>query len=307
MDKSLLKIKKPYVIIIKIRNIFTGENFMKIAVTADTACDLSKENLLKYDIKTIPFHVLLGNEEILDGEKTVLEILEYVDNSGVLPRTSGVNEYEFAEFFTEVLKEYDEIVHISISSGVSSTCQNAIIAAKGFKNVYVVDSKALSSAEGMLAINARELANEGKNAKEIAKILNNRAEKLQCSFVVERLDFLHKGGRCSGFQLLGANLFKIRPRIVMRDGKMSNDKKYRGDMKLVIPKYTQDLLQEFINADKTRVIIAHVLCTDEMINGAVEVLKNAGFNEIIVQDAGATVTSHCGLHTIGVFYFNDAN
>ena len=278
---------------------------MKIAITADSACDLSKELLEKYDVKVLPFHILLGDTEILDGEKTIIEILQFVDETGVLPKTSAVNEFEYIELFTELLKEYEGIVHVAISSEVSSAYQNAINASKNFKNVYVVNSKSLSLAEGLLAIEGRELANNGFSAKEIAETLQKRADKIQCSFVVERLDFLHKGGRCSGFQLLGANLFKIRPRIVMKNGQMKNDKKYRGEMVSVIPKYTQDLLEEFSSADKKRVAIAHVKCSDEMINGAVKVLQDSGFKEILIGDAGATVTSHCGLHTIGVFYFND--
>lgn len=278
---------------------------MKIAITADSALDLEKKVLEEYDIKVIPFHILLGESEYLDGEISTSDIIQYVEKTGVLPRTSAVNEFELEEFFTEILKEYDAIVHVSISSGVSSACQNAMNISKKLKNVYVIDSKALSSAEGLIAIKCRELANKGKSAKEIAEIMQERANKMQCSFVVERLDYLHKGGRCSGFQLLGANIFKIRPRISMKGGKMNNDKKYRGEMKTVVSKYASDLLQEFSYADKEMATIAHVLATDEMIEAMVSVLKEAGFKKILVQDAGSTVTSHCGLHTVGIFYFND--
>ncbi len=280
---------------------------MKIAITVDSAADLSKELLARYDLKVIPFHILLGETEVLDGEKTVSEILEYVDETGVLPKTSAVNEFEFVEFFENILKEYEAIVHVSISSGASSAYSNAKNASLNFKNVFVVDSKSLSMAEGLIAIEGRKLADQGLTAEEVAKILQKRADSIECSFVVERLDFLHKGGRCSGFQLLGANLFKIRPRIVMKDGAMKNDKKYRGEMLSVIPKYTADLLEEFSFADKKMATIAHVKCSDEMVDAAVKVLKDAGFEEILVEEAGATVTSHCGLHTIGVFYFNDKN
>ena len=201
---------------------------MKIAVSVESTHDLSQELLTKYDISVIPFEITLGDEVFKDGEKTTQELFAYVDKFKVLPKTNAINEYTYTEYFEELKKKYDAVVHICLSSGITSTVGNAERAAKNVPDVYVVDSKSLSTGIGLLAIYARELADKGTPAAEIAELVKARTEKLQTSFVIERLDYLHKGGRATGFQLLGANLLKIRPRLVLKDGKMMSDKSTVG-------------------------------------------------------------------------------
>ena len=278
---------------------------MKIAVSVESTSDLSKELLKQYDVKVIPFEINLGDETFFDGEKTTEELFEYVDKTGILPKTNAINEYTYTEYFEKLKKDYDAIVHICLSSGITSTVGNAINAAKNVPDTYIVDSKSLSTGIGLLAIYARELADKGIAAAEIADIVSARADKLQTSFVIERLDYLYKGGRASGFQLLGANILKIRPRLVLKEGKMFSDKKYRGDMGMVVAKYCADILAEFGTPDLERVFITYTSATEKMKEAAQKACEEAGFKNIYHALAGGTIASHCGANTLGIIYFND--
>lgn len=278
---------------------------MKIAISVESTNDLSEELLQKYDIKVIPYTITLGDMTFKDGEHTTAEMFEYVDKYGTLPKTTALNEYEYTEFFKEILESYDALVHICLSSGITSSCGNAERAAKNVENAFVVDSRSLSTGIGLLAMYARELAEEGLSAEEIAKTVQARADKLQVSFVVERLDYLYKGGRCSSLQLLGANLLKIRPRIVLKEGKMISDKKFRGNMGGVVAKYCAETLKDFNTPDLKRVFITYTTATPEMLESARKALSEAGFKEILETRAGGTIASHCGANTLGILYFND--
>ena len=278
---------------------------MKIAVSCESTSDLSKELLHDYDVKIIPYHIVLDGEEFEDGKYTTHEMLQKVEECGVLPKTNAINVYNYTEYFTNLRKEFDAVIHVCLSSGLSSSCNNAINASKEVENVYVIDSKSLSTGIGLLCMYARELVNAGEEAKVIAEKVQARAEKLQVSFIVERLDFLYKGGRCSSLQRFGANLLKLRPRIVVSDGKMSSDKKYRGKMGGVIAKYCEEVLQEFNSPDLDKVFITYTTATEEMVESARKACENAGFKNIYETRAGGTIASHCGPNTLGILYFND--
>lgn len=281
---------------------------MKIAVSAESTCDLSRELKEKYDVKIIPYHVILGDREIKDGEVPVEEVFEYADKSKTLPKTTALNEFEYAEYFTELKKEYDAVIHVTLSSALTSSVGNAQNAAKNIENVFVVDSKSLSTGIGLLVIYARELAEAGVAPEQIAAKLEERKSSLQASFVVEKLNYLYKGGRCNSLELFGANLLKIRPRIVVnKEGKMLSDKKYRGKMGGVIAKYCDDVLTDFNTPDLTRAFITYSTATEEMIAAARTACENAGFKEIIETHAGCTISSHCGANTLGILFFNDGD
>ena len=164
---------------------------MKIAITAESTVDLTKELLEKYDIKTLPFTVILGDNEYKDGEITSSDIFKFVEENKILPKTSAINEAQYSEFFEEVLKDYDAIVHFCLSGEISSACKNAKLAKESFNNVFVVDSRSLSTGIALLAIYARELAESGKSAEEIFELCENRTKDVQASFVVKKLDYLH--------------------------------------------------------------------------------------------------------------------
>lgn len=278
---------------------------MRIAVSVESTNDLSKELLEQYDIKVIPYQIVLGDKSFKDGELSTKDLFAYVDENGVLPKTNAINEFEYTEYFESLKKDYDAVVHICLSSGLSSSCSNAMRAAQNLKNVYAIDSLSLSTGIGLLAIYARELVNKGYLADDVAKMVEKRVDKLQVSFVIERLDYLYKGGRCNALSLFGANLLKIRPRIVVKNGKMGSDKKYRGTMGKVVGKYCLDVLEEFNTPDLDKVFITYTTATPEMVEAARQALTDIGFKNIYETHAGCTIASHCGGNTLGILYFND--
>ena len=277
---------------------------MKIAITAESTIDLPFELLNKYDIKIIPFSVILGDNEFKDGEITSQDIFKFVEENKVLPKTSAINQEQYKEFFTEQIKGYDALIHFALSSGISSACSHAIEASKELENVFVVDTKSLSTGIALLAINARELAQSGATAQEVYNKAIEQTAKVQASFVVKKLDYLHKGGRCSSIALLGANLLHIRPQIVLNDGKMMSNKKYLGKMEKVIASYCKDVLTQNPDTDKKYAFITYTTATEGMVAAAKDALNSAGFETIYETTAGATITSHCGEDTLGILFLN---
>ena len=278
---------------------------MKIAISAESTIDLTKEILQEYDIKVIPYSIQLGDKDAFDGEITPDEIISYVNEKNVLPKTAAINEYRYTEFFEGLLKEYDAVVHFSLSSGLSIACTNATNASKNLKNVYVVDTMSLSTGIALLAIHGRELANAGLGAKEIYERCTERVSSVQASFELKRLDYLYKGGRCSGLTLFGANLLKIRPQIVVENGKMIPGKKYRGNYNHVVKSYCQDVLDKYNTPDLSIGFVTYTTADDDVIETAKTYLVEPRFKKIYVTRAGATVTSHCGEDTLGILYIND--
>lgn len=279
---------------------------MKVLITAESTIDLPREILDEYNIKTTPFSVILKDKEYKDGvDISTTEIFDFVEKNKVLPKTAAINAEQYQNFFAEHLKNYDAIVHIALSSQISSACQNAIIASKEFPDVYVVDSLSLSTGIALLAIYASNLAKQGLDAREIFEKTNARVPHVQASFVVERLDYLYKGGRCSALSFFGANLLRIRPQILVKDGKMGPYKKYRGNMDKVVKEYCKDTLYEFNTPDLSVAFITYTTATPEMVEIAKNALKERGFKKIYETKAGATIASHCGEHTLGILYIND--
>lgn len=280
---------------------------MKIAISVESTCDLTKQQIIDNDIKVIPYQINLGDKSFKDGEMSIEEMFDYVDNKGVHPKTTAINSFEYQEYFEQLRKDYDAVVHITLSSGITSSSGNAVVASKEVENVYVVDSQSLSTGIALLALYAKELADKGEQPQAIVQKLEERKKSLCVSFVIERLDYLHKGGRCSSIALLGANLLKIRPRIIVKDGKMISDKKYRGSMGGVMSKYAKELFGEFNTPDLSRVFITYTTATEEMLESCRNAVKEMGFKEVIETRAGVTIASHCGANTMGILYFNDGN
>lgn len=279
--------------------------FMKIAISTESTLDIPKELQKEYEISVIPFTVILGDESGLDGEITPQDIFDFVDKTGVLPKTSAVNEYQYDKHFTKLLKEYDAIIHISLSSGISSACANAQHAASILKNVYVIDSQSLSSGIALLAIYARKLANKGLTPEEIVEKVEARVPFVQASFVINSLNYLYKGGRCSGLARFSAMLFRIKPQIIVKDGKMMPQKKYHGKSEVCVQQYCEDTLTEFNNPDLSVAFVTHSHATEEMRKIAYDFLKERGFKKIYDTYAQATITSHCGPKTLGILFIND--
>lgn len=277
----------------------------KILISTDSTCDLSKEILSERGIKQTSLHVLLGTKEYSDGIDIVPDdIFKYVKETGVLPKTSAYTIMDYQKFFFDNLKEYDYIIHFTISSDLSSTYSNAVLASQEFEGkVKIIDSRNLSTGQGLLVLKACDLKEEGKSFEEIVQVMEEERFHVQTSFVVDTVEYLYKGGRCSGAARLASNLFKIHPSIDMVEGKLVPKKNYRGTLKKCIEKYVLDLVEEYKSYDDTRVFITHASASDDVVSLIKEVVsKNFSFKEIIVTVAGSVVTSHCGQGTLGVLF-----
>lgn len=278
---------------------------MKIAISTESTLDLPKELQKQYDINVIPFTVILGDKSGYDGDITPQEIFEYVDKTGILPKTAAVNEYQFDKYFTKLLRSYDVVIHISLSSDISSAYANAFKTASIMKNVYVINSQSLSTGIALLAIYARKLADKGLEPAEIVEKVEARVPFVQASFVINSLNYLYKGGRCSGLARFSAALFRIKPQIIVKEGKMAPYKKYTGRNEKAVANYCEDTLEEFNNPDLSIAFVTHSHATPEMVDIAKEALKKRGFKTIYETTAQATITSHCGPKTLGILYIND--
>ena len=278
---------------------------MAIKITSDSTCDLSPELLERYQVTTLPLCVNLGGNAYKDGESiTPADIFNYVSETGQLPTTAATNIGEYIEFFTPLVEQYDAVIHINLGSGFSSCHQNAKLAAAEFDNVYAVDSCNLSSGQGLVVIEAALAAQRGEKPEDIVAMLNELTGRVDTSFVVDKLDYLAKGGRCSSAVALGANLLKLKPCINLEHGKMDVGKKYRGVWTKLLPGYARERL-EGKDICKDRIFITWTSCPPEVVAELRELLKAEGFGEILETVAGSTITSHCGPNTLGVLFIRN--
>ncbi len=278
---------------------------MKIAISVETASDLSKELIKENDIKVVPFTIFLGDKDYKDGEITCDEIIKFVDENKILPKTGAVNRITYEEHFAEILKDYDGIVHISLSSQLSSAYENALAVSKELKNVFVIDSRSLSTGIGLLALYASKLVKENTPIEQIYNKVQARVESVSASFILKRVDYLYKGGRCNALVYLGANLLKIRPQIILKDGKMVSGKKYRGNFEHGVNAYCKDVLEEFSTPDLSVAFVTYTTASPEVVETAKNHLINRGFKNVYITRAGGTITSHCGENCLGILFIND--
>lgn len=280
------------------------ENYV---VTSDSTCDLNADQIKNNNIQIKCLSIILGGKEYADGiDIDSQRILDYVDNGGDLPKTAATSVEDYKEFFSKFVNEGKKVIHFNISSQASSCYANACVAAKEIGNVFVVDSRNLSSGQGLLVLKACDLLKEGKSVEEAYDEILGYTKKVQLSFVVDRLDFLHKGGRCSLIQLIGAKLLKLHPCIYMPDGALKIKKKYTGSIKRSFDSYVNDLAQEYATYNKQRCFVTHCKADPDLVEMVVAKVKELfEFNEIIVSEAGATITSHCGRNTLGVLFLTE--
>jgi len=275
---------------------------MKIAISAESTIDLQQDLLDKYDIKVIPYTVILGNEEAIDGVITPQKIFDFVKQTNILPKTCAINEEQYYNFFNGMLKDYDAVIHFTLSKEISSTYNHAVDASKKLKNVYIINSASLSTGIALLAIKARELAEKGTTVETIVQTCTNLTEKVSASFILDKLDYLHKGGRCSGVALLGANLFSIKPQIILANGKMIVGKKFLGKWDKLIGKYCEETLKAASSYDLEHAFITYTSASPECVMVARKALEAKGFKNIHETHASATITSHCGPNTLGILF-----
>lgn len=277
----------------------------KIKITCDSTCDLTSELYEKSNVTVIPLTIALGDELRLDSVNVSAdEIFEYVKKSGQLPKTSAISIGEYEDLFAKYVSEGYTVIHINLSSLLSSSHQNARVAAEEVGNVYVIDSCNLSSGSGHLVLLAKELADSGMSAEDIVKTLNEKKAKLDVSFVLQTLEYLHKGGRCSSLAAFGANALKLHPEIQVCDGAMQVGRKYRGDMEKSILAYVRGRLEGRDDVATDRIFVTHSGVPQELLDKVVALVKELHpFKEVLITRAGCTISSHCGPACLGVLFF----
>ena len=281
---------------------------MKVRITADSTCDLSPELLRKYDIGITPLSVIIDGEVFHDGVDVTPRDIFRAAEAGKSVRTAAVNTFEYREFFTEQLKKYDQVVHVCISSEFSTCYADAVEASRHFENVAVVDSRNLSTGSGLLVLEGAEMAAQGADKDAIAETLRHRTGLVDASFVVRSIDYLRRGGRCSGLEALGAKLLHIRPSIIVQDGKMHPGDKYRGRYEHYLKHYIEDALQNDSTIDFKRVFVTHSPSEEGLVRFAIDTVKSYGlFREVLETMAGCTVCTHCGPDTLGVLFMRKEN
>lgn len=276
----------------------------QINISADSTCDLSPMLLRRYGVSVTPLTINMGGRAYRDGvDIRQDDIYRFVKQTGELPKTSAVTVQDYLDFFGPMVRSGQTVVHFTISQSMSCCYQNAVAAAKELGGVHVVDSQNLSTGIGLLVLRAAELAALGAGAEEILRIMGELIPKVESSFVIDTLRYLHKGGRCSSVAALGANLLSLKPCIEVRDGAMQLGKKYRGSLRKCLESYVNDRLKGRAGLDLTRVFVTHSampagLCEDV----AAQIARLVPFQEILDTDAGCTVCNHCGPGTLGVLF-----
>lgn len=278
----------------------------KIILSADSTCDLGPELVERYQVHYFPFHIILGDKTYGDGVDLVPDQIYAVYNEKkILPKTAAINVAEYVEFFRQWTDQGYEVVHVTLGSGLSATYNNCRLAAQELPGVYPVDSRNLSTGSGHIVIEAAERIAAGMPAKQVAEEVQALTAKVNASFVIDTLEFLYKGGRCSALQMLGANVLRLKPCIEVDNtsGCMDVGKKYRGSLDKALEQYVRDRLEGRTDIVTRRAFITHSGISEEriaLVRSLVE--KYASFEEIYVTRAGCTISSHCGPNTLGVLF-----
>ena len=277
---------------------------MKIKISSDSTCDLSKEYIEAHNIGILSLVVVKDGESYRDGiDITPDVIFAHVNGGGALCSTSAANVNDYMELFEEYKKEYDAVIHINLGSGFSSSHQNACIAAEEFENVYVVDSMNLSTGHGLVVVEAVKMAEAGETPEKIYEALKDLAPRVEASFVLDRLHYMVKGGRCSAVAALGASLLQLKPCIEVVDGKMGVCKKYRGSYEKALNNYVKDRLMNREDIDTERIFITHTETPQTVVDSVKATVKECKDFDITEETvAGCTVSCHCGPNTLGVLF-----
>ncbi len=279
-----------------------------VIISADSTCDLPKDILDKHGVIIVPLHVVLGEKTYDDSVNiTPDEIYAHFEKTGKLPKTAAVNMQEYIDKFKPYVDKGYEIVHISIGGALSTSHQQSKLAAQELGNVYSVDSCNLSTGSGMLVLEAVEMAKKGISGAEIAERVSHLVKKIHGSFIVDKLDYLRAGGRCSAVAVLGANLLGIKPCIEVNnsDGSLAVGKKYRGKLSKVLSQYVNDKLA-YSNISKKRAIVTHAGIPEDTLEELCQLVHSKNyFDEVIVARAGCTISSHCGPDTMGIMFMTE--
>lgn len=277
---------------------------MNIRITTDSTCDLSAELLERYNIGILPLYIQLGEKSLKDSiDIQPQTVCDYFEKEGVLAKTAAVSVGEYYVYFKKLVEEGYYVIHINISNEFSVCHQNAYTAAKEISNVTVIDSKNLSTGQGHIVLAAAKMAEAGASPKEIEEAMEDLSRRVDASFLLDTLTYLHKGGRCSALTALGANLLKLKPCIEVVDGKMTVGKKYRGDLLKCYKQYIKDRLTNIERLENDLIFITHSPCREDIVTLANNDVKEYHyFKSIENTSAGCTITGHCGPNTLGILY-----
>ena len=277
---------------------------MNIKIISDSTCDLPQALLDAYNITLFPLTVVKNDVAFKDGIDILpADIFAHVAAGGALCSTSAGSVGDYADIFEKYAANHDAVIHISLGSGFSSSYQNACVAASDFDNVYCVDSMNLSTGQGFIVLNAYKLAQSGMDAKAIVEELNALTAKVEASFLVDKLDYLVKGGRCSSAAALGANLLNLKPCIEVREGKMTVVKKYRGNYAKCLGNYVKDRLADREDIDRDTLFVTKTSVSDDCYRAVMDAVSSHGHFETVYETtAGCTISCHCGPGTLGVLF-----
>jgi len=277
---------------------------MNIKILSDSTCDLPQAFLQQHNITLVPLTVIKNDTAFKDGvDIQPSDIFAHVAAGGALCSTSAVSVGEYEDYFQKYAKEYDAVILINLGSGFSSSHQNACVAASDYENVYCVDSMNLSTGQGFVVLKAAAMAEAGMEADKIAAELKALVPKVEASFLVDKLDYLVKGGRCSSAAALGANLLNLKPCIEVREGKMSVVKKYRGNYAKCLASYVKERLADRDDIDREVLFVTHTTVSDECHRAVMEAVNTHGhFTTVYETTAGCTISCHCGPGTLGVLF-----
>lgn len=277
---------------------------MRIKITSDSTCDLSRELVEKHDIGIIPLTIVKNGESFRDGINIVpADIFAHVAAGGDLCSTAALSVGEYQEHFSKFTNDFDGVLHVNISSEFSCSYQNACLAAENFDNVRVVDSRNLSTGQGLVVLKACELAQTCESIDDLHQQIQAFTEKVEASFLLDQLQYMVKGGRCSSAAALGANLLNLKPCIEVKNGKMSVVKKYRGNYAKCLASYVKDRLADRDDVDHGTLFVTRTPVTDPCLLAVKAAVDSCpAFENTYWTEAGCTVSCHCGPGTLGVLF-----
>ena len=280
----------------------------KIRIVADSTCDLSKDLLEKYNISIIPLCIIMDDKSYYDGvEATPDKIFEWADANNTTPKTAAASFEKVDEVLKPFIDDECDILFFGISQEMSTTCNVVRLVGEHYEydKLHIIDSRNLSTGIGLQIIKAAKLVAAGKTVEDIIATIENEKDKVRASFVVDTLKYLARGGRCNAVTALLAGTIKLHPQIVVKDGSMGVEKKYRGNINVALKKYIDDLKEELLKADKDIVFITHSGCEEETVNLIRKYLEDLNyFDNIYETRAGGVISSHCGPGTLGVLFYS---
>ena len=278
----------------------------KVILSADSTCDLGQELKERYQVNYYPHHIILGGKDYMDNVDITPDIIyDAYWTKKILPKTAAINVEEYKQYFKPWISEGYEVVHLNLGSALSSSYQNCCLAAEEMGGIYPVDSCNLSSGMGHLVLDAAEMIGRGMPASQISEALKARTGKCHASFILDTLEFMHAGGRCSSVTALGANLLNLKPCIEVDNssGAMGVGKKYRGNLEKVLVKYTKDKLAAYEHIRRNRIFITHSGIDDSYIELVRRTIQETmDFENIYVTRASCTISCHCGPNTLGILF-----